>query len=113
MPALIFGRKILSRARDGDASYRAPRRTQRSGVPMPVSFLVFFINRVQKLVKESGQFRGQSGHARASAEQKNICRFLVSGAAAAERNVDKSGQFFQEARRPRWCPFLGFLRHFQ
>ena len=46
------------------------------------------------MLNESGQFRRQSGHARTSAEQKNICRFLVSGAAAAEVNVDKSGQFF-------------------
>ena len=36
------------------------------------------------MLNESGQFRGQSGHARTSAEHKNICRFLVSGAAAAE-----------------------------
>ena len=60
----------------------------------------------------SGQFRGQSGHARASAEQKNICRFLVSGAAAAEVNVDKSGQFSQGARRRCFGYFLDFWGHF-
>ena len=48
-------------------------------------------------MKGCGQFRGQSGHARASAEHKNICSFLVSRAASAGDNVDKSGQFFQGA----------------
>ena len=56
----------------------------------------------------SGQFRGQSGHARASAEQKNICRFLVSRTASAGTKVDKSGQFSQGARGRVFDHFLIF-----
>ena len=69
---------------------------------------MFFINRVQKLVADSGQFHGQSGHARAAGKPKNISRFQVSRAASAGANVDKSGQFFQGARRRVGGHFLDF-----
>ena len=69
---------------------------------------MFFIFWVQNLLGESGQIRGQFGHARTASKSKNISKFKVSRAASAGANVDKSGQFFREPRERLGVIFLDF-----
>ena len=68
----------------------------------------FFISWVQNLLGESGQIRGQFGHARTAGKSKIISQFKVSRAASAGANVDKSGQFCQGARRRVGGHFVDF-----